>query len=53
HWFMSMHDAQQKIDNWRLEYNTFRPHSSIDDMTPEQFEDSYEKEARISTLDLS
>lgn len=53
HWFMSMEDAQDKIDRWRIEDNTFRPHSSLDDMTPEQFEETYEKEARNSTLELS
>jgi len=42
HWFMSMEDAQNKIDQWRSEYNSFRPHSSIDDMTPEEFEEKYE-----------
>lgn len=53
HWFMSIEDAQDKMDGWRTEYNSFRPHSSLDDMTPDQFEETYEKEAQNSTLELS
>jgi len=53
HWFMSLEDAQEKIEAWRTEYNSFRPHSSIDDLTPDEFEDRYEKEARNSILELS
>ena len=53
HWFMSLEDAQKKIEDWRTEYNSFRPHSSIDDLTPDEFEDRYEKEARNSILELS
>jgi putative transposase len=53
HWFMSLEDAQEKIALWRMEYNSFRPHSSIDDLTPDEFEDKYGKEARSSTLELS
>ena len=35
-WFLSLEDAQQKIEAWRKEYNEFRPHSSLDYLTPEQ-----------------
>ena len=27
HWFLSLQDAKEKIESWRKEYNTFRPHS--------------------------
>lgn len=37
HWFLSLYDARQKIETWRLEYNRERPHSSLGDMTPEEF----------------
>ena len=36
-WFMSMEDAEVKIRNWQEEYNSFRPHSSLGDLTPEEF----------------
>ena len=36
-WFLSMEDAREKIENWRKDYNGFRPHSSLDDMTPDEF----------------
>ena len=37
HWFLSLQDAKEKIESWRDEYNTFRPHSSLDDLTPREF----------------
>ena len=37
HWFLSLEDAAMKIEAWRIEYNNFRPHSSLNDMTPAEF----------------
>jgi len=37
HWFTSFHDAREKIETWRQEYNTERPHSSLDDLAPHEF----------------
>src|SRR5690606_10184239 len=28
-WFLSLEDAREKIEVWREEYNTFRPHSFL------------------------
>lgn len=36
-WFLSMEDARRKIEAWRIEYTEFRPHSSLGDLTPQQF----------------
>lgn len=36
-WFSSLSEARQKIEGWRIEYNTFRPHSSLGDKTPSEF----------------
>lgn len=36
-WFISMQDARNKIEAWRIDYNTVRPHSSLKNLTPEQF----------------
>ncbi|RYE52102.1 MAG: transposase [Sphingobacteriales bacterium] len=35
-WFSSLDDAYEKINSWVDEYNSFRPHSSLDDLTPQQ-----------------
>ena len=37
HWFVSLADAQVTIEAWRIDYNTVRPHSSLQDATPEAF----------------
>jgi len=37
HWFLSLEDAADKIGRWRTEYNHYRPHSSLDDMTPAEY----------------
>jgi len=36
-YFSDMQEAKNKIEGWRIEYNTFRPHSSLDYKTPEEF----------------
>jgi len=37
HWFLSLEDAQEKIDRWREEYNERRPHSSLGQKPPAAF----------------
>jgi putative transposase len=37
HWFTSLADAREKIEAWRVDYNTQRPHSSLGYQTPEEF----------------
>ncbi|MDH4910066.1 IS3 family transposase [Xanthomonas euvesicatoria] len=37
HWFLSLDDAREKIENWRVDYNHFRTHSSIGDVPPAEF----------------
>lgn len=34
HWFMSLADAREKLEAWRGEYNTVRPHSAIGNKPP-------------------
>jgi transposase InsO family protein len=29
HWFLTLAHARRVIENWRIEYNTERPHSSL------------------------
>ena len=45
-WFLSIHDARQKIEAWRGDYNEFRPHSSLEDTMAHEFaEQSCQKAA--------
>ena len=37
HWFLTMAHARRAIETWRVEYNTERPHSSLGDLTPEEY----------------
>ncbi len=39
HWFVTMAQARRVIETWRAEYNTERPHSSLGDLTPEEYAD--------------
>ena len=36
-WFRNLADARAKISNWREEYNSERPHSSLGYRTPNEF----------------
>ena len=37
HQFLSIEDAQAKIEAWRVDYNQRRPHSSLGHLTPNEF----------------
>jgi len=37
HWFITMEQARRIIEAWRIEYNTERPHSSLANLTPQEF----------------
>lgn len=37
HWFLDLRDARRIISAWRMDYNTARPHSSLDNRTPREF----------------
>jgi putative transposase len=40
--FISLADARQKIEHWRVQYNRERPHSSLGYLAPEEFAASSE-----------
>ena len=37
HWFISLDHARKVIEDWRTDYNHARPHSSLGNLTPEEF----------------
>jgi len=37
HWFESLPDARLTIEEWRVDYNEVRPHSSLGNLTPSEF----------------
>ena len=41
HWFITMQHARSTIEAWRVEYNTERTHSSLNDITPEEFKHAH------------
>jgi len=41
HWFLTLDDARETIENWRFDYNRVRPHSSLGYPTPEEFATGY------------
>jgi putative transposase len=36
-WFLSLEDAREKIEAWRIDYNEYRPHGSLGNHTPKEF----------------
>jgi putative transposase len=55
HVFVNLHSAQQIIETWRQDYNSERPHSSLNDLTPEEFARNYyqEQKAKITNQNLA
>ena len=49
-WFLSIEDAQSKLEVWRMDYNEYRPHSSLGNMTPSDFAGSLPTEANKAGL---
>jgi putative transposase len=41
--FLSLDDARRKIEQWRMQYNRERPHSSLGYLAPEEFAASYDQ----------
>lgn len=50
--FTSINDAKEKIEEWRKDYNYFRPHSSIGNLTPKEFVEK-EKKSRTKKMLLA
>jgi putative transposase len=37
HWFSTLHEARTILKHWQLDYNTVRPHSALNYLTPAEF----------------
>jgi putative transposase len=48
HVFLSLDDARRKIECWRLAYNRERPHSSLGNLTPEEFAAKHQRNPAIA-----
>ena len=43
HWFLTLEEAKITIENWRIDYNEVRPHSSLDNLTPAEYAKQYQE----------
>lgn len=43
-YFLDLREAKEVIEDWRIQFNTVRPHDSLDDLTPEEFMRQYEQQ---------
>jgi putative transposase len=50
HWFADLEDARKKIEKWRIDYNTNRPHSSLGQLTPKEFLNQWKQEQCHATV---
>jgi putative transposase len=41
HWFVSLEDARQTIEAWRIDYNEVRPHTALGNQTPAAYKVAY------------
>lgn len=48
--FTDVHDARNKIETWRKDYNSTRPHSSLNNLTPDEFAGTLPQPGRITNL---
>jgi putative transposase len=49
-WFITLKDAREAAESWRIDYNEFRPHSSLGDLSPLQYINKTEKTLVYSGL---
>lgn len=50
HYFLSLPDAQEKVEQWRNYYNKFHPHSSLGNLAPEEFAVTKARELQTKCL---
>jgi putative transposase len=47
-WFESLDDARTIIEAWRKDYNTVRPHTSLDHLAPVAYKEKWLQQQRLS-----
>jgi len=53
HYFSTLPEAKKIIEDWRLEYNAFRPHGSLKGLTPEAFKRVLETQQKKSEIQFT
>lgn len=48
HYFSTLFEARSIIENWRIEFNTFRPHRSLKGLTPEEYAQQQKTTQKLS-----
>lgn len=43
-WFINIKEARSIIEKWRLDYNGYRPHTSLNGLSPDQFARNFKSE---------
>ena len=49
HWFTDLHDAPDIISAWQDDYNSVRPHSSLQQLTPHEYARSFTRSPQSPT----
>ena len=49
HWFLTLDDMRATVEPWRIRYNTHRPHSSLNYLTPAEFTRRHSEETQTTT----
>lgn len=49
HWFEDLAHARRLISEWRVDYNEQRPHSSLENQTPQEFVSAFRQQEIRST----
>ena len=50
HYFAGLNDAREKLEQWRTIYNEQRPHSSIQNKTPQAFRLAWEQQNQVQPI---
>jgi putative transposase len=53
HHFLDLEEARKTIEEWRQQYNEFRPHRSLDGMTPECFARQWQDKTTTKAPEIS